>query len=220
MKPPPSLQTVLCGDSLTIMKGYADKQFDLVLCDPPYGIGKSKYRRPKTRYGNAKAHNKFYDEEWDSQTPSKEYFDEILRVSKNQIIFGGNYFSDKLPPSSCWIVWDKDNGMNDFADCELAWTSFSSAVRQFTFRWQGMLQGDMKNKEQRYHPTQKPVALMKWCLEKYSKEGDSVLDVFMGSGPTLIAAKMLNRPVVGIDISPKYVKIVQERLAATTTQLF
>ena len=109
--------------------------------------------------------------EWDRKAPEREFFDELLRVSKRAVVWGANHFISRLPyDSSCWIVWDKENGATDFADCELAWTNFPSAVRLFRFRWQGMLQGDMAHKEVRIHPTQKPVALYSWILGNYAKE--------------------------------------------------
>ena len=141
-------------------------------------------------------------------------FDEIRRVSRNQIIFGGNYFIEHLTNSSCWIVWDKDNGESFFADCELAWTSFDTAVRKFKWKWNGMLQEEMgANKEFRHHPTQKPIELFKWILENYSEEGQTILDPFLGSGTTLIAAKQLNRNAIGIEISPEYCEIAKQRLS-------
>jgi hypothetical protein len=158
-------------------------------------------------YGNAS---------WDDAPPSPEVFAEIFRVSKNSIIFGGNYFG--LPASPCWIVWDKDNS-GDFADCELAWTSFSTAVRKFKSRWNGMLQEDMKHKEKRYHPTQKPVKLFMWILEKYSKPGDLILDPFLGSGTTVIACQKTGRHCVGIEQIPEYVEIARARLAALPARL-
>ena len=120
--------------------------------------------------------------------------------------------------SSCWIVWDKDNGKNDFADCELAWTSFKSAVRKFKFRWQGMLQGDMANKEIRIHPTQKPVALYTWLLQNYAKPGDKILDTHLGSGSSRIAAYDLDFDFVGCEIDPDYFKAQEERFKAHTAQ--
>ena len=138
---------------------------------------------------------------------------EVGRISKNQVIFGGNYYSDYLPASSCWIVWDKDMIGGNFADCELAWTSFNTAVRIFKWRWCGMLQEDMTNKELREHPTQKPLALFEWILKNYSKENDIILDPFMGSGVTLEACKLMGRKYIGIEINPDYCKIAKERLA-------
>jgi site-specific DNA-methyltransferase (adenine-specific) len=137
----------------------------------------------------------------------------MIRTSKNQIIFGGNYFAHFLKPSSSWIVWDKDNGESFFADCELAWTSFDKAVRKFKWKWNGMLQEHMgKMKENRVHPTQKPLALMQWCIKNYSEDNMTILDPFMGSGTTLVAAKLLGRNATGIEISEKYCEIARERL--------
>ncbi len=157
----------------------------------------------------------------DSRIPSKEVFTEMMRVSKNQIIFGGNYFIEHLTNSSCWIVWDKDNGESFFADCELAWTSFSTAVRKFKWKWNGMLQEQMgHNKEYRHHPTQKPIELMKWCLENYSKEGEIIFDPFAGSCTTAIACKQLKRDFICVEISPDYCKIGEDRLSASSYPMF
>lgn len=153
----------------------------------------------------------------DTQIPSKEVFEEMRRISKNQIIFGGNYFTEHLAPSSCWLVWDKDNAESFFADCELAWTSFPLAVRKFKWRWFGMLQEQMgANKEERHHPTQKPIELFKWILSNYAKEGQKILDPFLGSGTTLIAAKQLNLTATGIEISPEYCEIARKRIEQQT----
>jgi site-specific DNA-methyltransferase (adenine-specific) len=171
------------GCSLEAMKKMEDNTYDLAIVDPPYGIGEtgevSRNRIPGPQY--KKKH-------WDKSPPPQEYFIELCRVSKNQIVWGANHFIDRIAISSpCWIVWDKMNGQCDFADCELAWTSFNSAVRQFRFRWAGMLQGDMKNKEKRIHPTQKPVALYSWILDKYAKKGMKILDTHLGSGSIALA---------------------------------
>lgn len=136
----------------------------------------------------------------------------MLRVSKNQIIFGGNYYANWLPASSCWLVWDKNNS-GDFADCELAWTSFKSAVRKFKWTWNGMIQENMKNKEYRYHPTQKPLKLMEWIVFNYTKPADLILDPFMGSGTTIVAARNLQRKYIGIESNLEYIKIAKIRLA-------
>lgn len=150
--------------------------------------------------------------DWDSEIPHKEIFEEIFRVSKNQIIWGGNYFAEFLKNSSCWLVWDKLTGENLYADCELAYTNFEKAVRKFTFLWKGMLQQDMKNKELRIHPTQKPVQLFQWCLQNYSKEGDLVLDCFSGSGTTAIACYNLKRRFICIEKDFDYWKASCKRL--------
>ena len=156
----------------------------------------------------------------DLNPPEKEYFDELMRVSKNQIIFGANHFISKIPfDSSCWIVWDKDNGENDFADCELAWTSFNSAVRRFKYRWQGMLQQNMKHKESRIHPTQKPVALYEWILSRYAKDGDIILDTHVGSASSLIACYNTNHKFVGFELDKYYYELSKKRLDAAMAQM-
>ena len=132
-----------------------------------------------------------------------------MEVSQYQIIFGGNYFG--LPPSSCWLVWDKDN-TGDFADCELAWTNLKKAVRRLKWRWNGMLQENMANKELREHPTQKPLEVMKWAMKHAPEDCQTILDPFMGSGTTLRAAKDLGRKAIGIEIEEKYCEIAVNRL--------
>jgi site-specific DNA-methyltransferase (adenine-specific) len=207
------LNKIINGDCLEIMKQMPDKCVDLVLTDPPYGIGADKNKRANQKHGKAAAISKDYGVgDWDDAPPPKEIFDEIFRVSKNQIIFGGNYFINHLTPSSCWIVWDKNNGDNGYADCELAWTSFKTAVRKYKYTWHGMIQENMKYKEVRQHPTQKPVPVMEWLLENYSEPGQIILDPFAGSGTTLVAAQKFQRPYIGIEISPEYCKIAEQRL--------
>src|SRR5690554_2456275 len=180
-------------DNMELMARYPDKYFSLSIIDPPYGIGEDGSKN-HTRGKVAKAKNYKSFAGQDLHAPDSDFFKELIRVSKNQIIFGANHFIENIPNanSSCWIVWDKENGENDFADCELAWSSFNTAVRRFKFRWAGMLQGDMKNKEVRIHPTQKPVALYKWLLLNYAKQGDKILDTHLGSGSIAIAVNDVN----------------------------
>ena len=168
-------------DCMIGMAQYPDKYFDLAVVDPPYGIGEDgQSNHSRGKFAPSK---KYTPKEWDASPSDKSYFDELLRISKNQVIWGANHFINNIPyDSSCWIVWDKLNGENDFADCELAWTSFNSSVRKFTFRWAGMLQGNMKNKEIRIHPTQKPIALYSWIYHHYLPEGGKVIDTHLGSG--------------------------------------
>ena len=155
----------------------------------------------------------------DKASPEKAYFDELKRVSRNQIIFGANYMTTKInADSSCWIVWDKENGENNFADCELAYTSFKSAVRKFAFKWQGMLQGDMKHKEDRIHPNQKPVALYLWILKNYAKQGDKILDTHLGSGSSRIAAHEMGFDFVGCEKDSFYFMEQEKRFRQACSQ--
>ena len=167
-------------DCLEYMRTLPDKAFQLAIADPPYGIGedgKSNHSR-----GLLAKPSQWTPKEWDKQAMTAEFFEELRRISSNQIIWGANHFISRMPyDSSCWIVWDKENGTTDFADCELAWASFKTAVRLFRFMWNGMLQGDMSHKEIRIHPTQKPVALYAWLLKNYAKPGDRIFDPMMGS---------------------------------------
>jgi len=204
------LNTIYNEDCLETMKIMPDNYVECILTDPPYGIGESAGKNKSG--GNLAIAKDYGNEKWDNQRVSEYHIEEMLRVSKNIILFGGNYYADLLPASNCWIVWDKDNGGNDFADCELAYTSFNTAVRKFKWRWNGMLQENMKNKETRYHPTQKPLPLMKWVLENYTKEGDLIYDPFLGSGTTAVACKSLGRNYIGSEISKEYCKIAEKRL--------
>ena len=204
-------------DCLEAMRKMPDNAFDLAVVDPPYGIkqgGDTNHTR------SVIATSKNYHAFNDKMPPDEKYFSELRRVSKNQIVFGANHFIDKIPiPSPCWLVWDKENGKNDFADCELAWTSFDRAVRKFSFRWQGMLQGDMKHKEKRIHPTQKPVALYKWILQNYAKSGDTILDTHVGSASSLIACEDLGLKYVGFELDEVFYKESKERLEQHMAQL-
>ncbi len=150
----------------------------------------------------------------------KNFFAELFRVSDNQIIFGANHFIDRIPfNSSCWIVWDKENGDSDFADCELAWSSFNTAVRKFRFKWQGMLQGDMRHKEIRIHPNQKPVKLYEWLLTHYAKPGDKILDTHVGSASSLIACYNLGFDFLGFEIDRFYFEQASQRIKEAQAQL-
>ena len=206
-------------DCMEYMRTLPDKAFDLAVVDPPYGIGESGSKNhTRGKLAVAKNYKAFAGN--DIQPPSPMYFEQLIRVSTNQIIFGANHFADKIPnpASSCWIVWDKENGNTDFADCELAWTSFKSAVRIFRFRWQGMLQGNMADKEQRIHPTQKPVALYTWIYQRYAKPGDKILDTHLGSGSSRIAAYDAGLDFVGCEIDPDYFRAQEERFRVHTAQ--
>lgn len=198
-----------CMDAMAEMK---DKQFQLALVDPPYGIGENGDRNAsRGKLAVAKDYKPFAG--GDSEPPPIEYFTELQRVSINQIIFGANHFIDRIGrPSSCWIVWDKCREHQDFADCELAWTSFTSAVKQFTFAWDGFRQGDMKNKEVRIAPTQKPVKLYEWLLKNYAKPGDRILDTHLGSGSIAIACYNLGFSLTGFELDEEYYNAAVQRL--------
>ena len=206
-------------DCMDYMRKCSDKQFTLAIVDPPYGIGESgKKNKSRSVLTKAKDYHPIFGK--DREPPSVGYFEELKRVSKNQIIWGANHFIDLIPfRSSCWLVWDKDNGGTDFADCELAYTSFNSAVRKFTFKWQGMLHGNMKHKEKRIHPHQKPVALYKWILSHYAKAGDTILDTHLGSGSSRIAAYDMGFDFVGIEIDKEYFEEQEKRFKEHRVQL-
>ena len=170
----------------------------------PLGEGKIKKKTTMKVGGGFFSTPKTYKAFDDSHIPDASYFAEVKRVSKNQIMWGGNYFLDNLGATPCMIVWDKRRRGLNFADCEIAWTSFKSPSRIFEFKWNGMLQEDMKEKEKRIHPTQKPVALYEWLLKNYAKEGDKILDTHVGSGSSRIACEKLGFDFIGYEIDEYY----------------
>ena len=211
--------TITNEDCMDLLRRTPDNYYSLSIVDPPYGIGEDGLKNhSRSKASKAKLYT---PKKWDSSVPNKEYFEELIRVSKNQIIWGANHFIENIPNanSSSWIVWDKQNGENDFADCELAWTNHKTAVRKFEFRWQGMLQGDMKNKEERIHPTQKPVALYKWILDKYAKQGDKILDTHLGSGSIAIAAHDYGYELTCCELDVDYYNKAVERIKNHVSQL-
>ena len=189
---------------------------DLVLTDPPYGIDIAKTGKVG---GENKAQVKQYiASDWDKDRLSIDVINLIRSKSVNQIIFGGNYIADLLPASPCWIVWDKDNTGN-FADCELAWTSFKTATRKYLWRWNGMLQEAGNPKEVRHHPTQKPEGLFSAIIAGYSKDTDLILDPFFGSGTTGYCSKKLQRRCIGIEIEEKYCEVAARRCQQEVMEL-
>jgi site-specific DNA-methyltransferase (adenine-specific) len=212
------MMTITNEDNMELMARYPDKHFELAIVDPPYGIGESSNdNKSRSKLGKSKNYG---NKNWDDKAPNKEYFNELIRISKNQIIWGANHFIENIPSanSSCWIVWDKQNGDNDFADCELAYCSFKTAVRKIEFRWHGMLQGDMKNKEARIHPTQKPVSLYKWILDKYAKQGDKILDTHLGSGSIAIACHDYGFDLTACELDKEYYDAAMKRIKQHTNQ--
>lgn len=207
------LNKVYNTDCLEAMKQIPDKWADLAIVDPPYGIGYDVEiaKANGTKYGSAKAKKRTYNSKgWDSCIPSQEYFKELFRISSNQIIWGGNYFTEHLIPTKGWVVWDK-NMNGQFGDGELAWTSFEKPLKIYEFTWNGMLQGNMKEKEERMHPTQKPVQLYKWLLKNYAKPGDKILDTHLGSGSSRIAAFDMGFDFLGFELDPEYFQKAEER---------
>lgn len=186
---------------------------DLLLTDPPYGLGESS-KDHKSRNKLAKFSTDYGSDEWDSE-PADPYLLAAYRAnSKSSIIWGGNYFG--LPAAPKWLVWDKENGDNDFADCELAWTDLPGAVRTFRHMWNGMLRASERNAP-RVHPTQKPILLMEWCITQ-AGEVESVLDPFMGSGTTGVACANLGKVFVGVEREQRYFDIACSRIEAAQAQ--
>jgi DNA modification methylase len=206
------------GDCLSVLASMPaiDRRAGLLLTDPPYGIGEARGKNSSRSKPFGKSRSRIIHAtdygvaEWDNAPPDSWLLSFVRSLAPWQIVFGGNFFD--LPPSSCWLVWDKDNS-GDFADCELAWTNLPKAVRKFVWRWNGMLQEDMANKEQRWHPTQKPEAVMRWAIGQAPDDCAVILDPFMGSGTTLRAAKDLGRRAIGIEIEERYCEIAAKRLS-------
>lgn len=201
--------TIYHGDNRDVLPQLG--KFDLLLTDPPYGIGADNRKRILSR-SNAASAKDYGESDWDNEPPSKETLDRAISLAKYQIIWGGNYFH--VPPSKCWLVWDKQN-TGDFADCELAWTNLDKAVRIIRHLWNGMIR---KGQEERFHPTQKPLDVMSWCLG-HVPEAQTVLDPFMGSGTTLVAAKQRGLKAVGIEIEEEYCEMAVKRLAQRVLNL-
>ena len=189
-------------DNMDLMREFPDKYFDLAIVDPPYGIGISS--NPVRQQHEKK--------EWDNAIPKKEYFKELSRVSKNQIIWGGNYFLDYLNNTQCFLIWDKVQPFDfSLAMCELAWTSFKKPAKIF-------IQSVLKE-QGKIHPTQKPIALYKWLLSNYAKQGDKILDTHLGSGSIAIACHYMNYDLVGCELDKDYFDAMQKRIKEETKQL-
>lgn len=202
--------TLYQGDCMAFMATQADKSFDLAIVDPPYGIGAGG---ESFKNGSSKSEKTYFKKvDWDLTRPAKEYFDELRRVSKNQIIWGGNYFSDYLPAFRCFVSWDKTIHGNSYADCELAWTSFDKVARYFR---ENIAQ---TNAEGRIHPTQKSIRLYAWLLENFASKGFKVLDTHMGSGSSAIAANAYGCEFHGIEIDRDYFSAATKRIEQAHAQ--
>jgi site-specific DNA-methyltransferase (adenine-specific) len=216
-KPPVMGSTVILGDCVEVMKGYADGYFDLAVVDPPYGIGEDG---GKKRHRNRQVFTEFEKKDWDSAIPTKEYFDELFRVSKNQIIWGGNYFVEHLKPKMGWIFWNKLIG-GDFSDGELAFTSFDKALKMVTksIERNRATNKFSATKWKRIHPCQKPVFLYEWLLKNYASEGQTILDTHLGSGSSRIAADKAGLDFTGIEIDKEYFDLSEKRFKQYKSQL-
>jgi site-specific DNA-methyltransferase (adenine-specific)/modification methylase len=197
---------LLLGDCRDILPTLG--RVDAVVCDPPYGIGEND-RKVASR-GNLATPKDYGAFDWDASPINADDVAAILACSKWQIIFGGNYFP--LPPTSCWLVWDKQNGDNDFADCELAWTNLQKAVRRIYWRWNGMIR---KGSDERVHPTQKPVGVMRWCIEQLPATVETICDPYMGSGSTGVAAIREGKRFIGIEREEAYFDHACRRIRET-----
>ena len=209
-------------DCMDLMARYPDKYFELAIVDPPYGIGAGK--RTGTTYKLGKNNRRFISKkiyksnDWDNEIPKEYYFNELFRISKNQIIWGGNYF--RLPIVKGWIFWHKkiaNASIENYADGELAWTSLNKTARYFKYDWNGL--GGINSGEKRIHPTQKPVALYKWLLHNYAKEGDKILDTHLGSGSIAIACHDYGFDLTGCELDKEYFDAAMKRISAHTAQI-
>ena len=205
------------ADCMDYMATMADKSVDLCLTDPPYGIGADAGFGVVRGFGGigTPIASRCYDDVWDCQRPNKSVFDAIINKSKLCLVFGGNYFADILPSSTHWLVWDKLNTMPTFSDCELVWTnSKRKSVMKYVHEYNGLIGKEQK----RVHPTQKPVALFSWCLNNYSKAGDTIFDPFAGSFTTAIACIRTGRKYICIEKEPKYFEIGVKRIETELAQ--
>lgn len=200
---------------MELMARYKDNYFDLAIVDPPYGIGVTKNKRL----------NNISNNDWDNEIPKKEYFEELKRVSKNQIIWGGNYFIEHLSNTRCYLNWDKLNHSDTYADCEMAWTSFDKNAKIFKYMWDGNRYGfagaikGVGQKSIRIHPTQKPIKLYEWLLMNYAKDRDKILDTHLGSGSIAIACHNLGFDLTACELDTKYYNAAMKRLKQHQAQL-
>lgn len=206
-------------DCMEYMRDLPDNAFDLAIVDPPYGIGADRKNDGPNSISHAKSAkakiNRYMGAKWDDEIPSQSYFDELARVSKRQIIWGGNYFG----LSGGFLYWHKHVTIPSYSQGELAWLSWLTKVDYYSLAWNGMIQHDMTNKEHRIHPTQKPVKLYEWLLMNYAKEGDRILDTHLGSGSSAIAAHNCGFDFVGCELDTDYFNAASKRLKQHQAQL-
>ena len=200
------ISEVMCEDCMEMMSRYPDKYFDLAIVDPPYGIDYLHSGGLGTNCKNKKHNRKWHErKDWDTAIPNSIYWTELCRISKNQIVFGANYFTEFLPPSMGWVFWDKGQDLS-MSDGELAYTSFNKALRRVKIN-----RGQLTVEGGTIHPTQKPIALYVWLLKNYAKSGDKILDTHLGSGSSRIAAYKLGFDFWGCEIDADYFKASCER---------
>jgi len=199
--------TITNEDNMALMSRYEDNYFDLAIVDPPYGIDKLLHR---SSYGNCTGSlTKYADNRWDKETPTQEYFDELFRISKNQIIWGGNYFIDYLPSTRGILCWDKQKHVPNFSAWEMAWTSFDCVAKIFR---------QLNINPKRIHPTQKPIKLYEWILMNYAKEGDKILDTHLGSGSIAIACHNLKYDLTACELDKDYYNSAIKRIESHKAQ--
>jgi site-specific DNA-methyltransferase (adenine-specific) len=201
-------------DCLPFMKQFEDNHFDLAIVDPPYGIGAGS---TSFKNGTRKKADFSRENDWDNEIPNEEYFKQLFRVSKNQVIWGANYMVQYLPISKGWIFWDKKTGDNSYGDGELAFTSFDKALKKYDRYWSGANakeRGDLD----RIHPTQKPISLYEWLLMNYAEEGDKILDTHLGSGSSAIACDALGFDLTACELDKEYFDAASKRIELARRQ--
>ena len=212
--------TLYLGDCLSVLSDFRTQEVDAIITDPPYGIGESLGRN-KSR-GNLAVAKDYGNMDWDKSPPHPRVITQMRRVANKLGVFGGNHIGG-WAGSTCWLVWDKVNGDNHFADCELVYTNLDKAVRKIRYAWNGMIQENMKEKEVRVHPTQKPIKVMQWVIDQFSLQpGSLIVDPFMGSGTTGVAAHISGHRFMGVEQEKKYFDIACKRIeqAQRQKQLF
>tara|TARA_R110002167_G_scaffold91878_1_gene247000 strand:- start:320 stop:958 length:639 start_codon:yes stop_codon:yes gene_type:complete len=203
-------------NNMKLMARYENNYFDLAIVDPPYGIGIDKAMNANK---GKQGFKQYRETEWDNETPKQEYFNELFRVSKNQIIWGGNYFIDKIKkPSQCFLIWNKVQRDFTMSDAEIAWTSFHKTIRCFDLSRGGAMGCNNRNGG-KLHPTQKPVKLYEWLLMNYAKEGDKILDTHLGSGSIALACHNLNFHLTACELDTEYYNAAMKRLKQHKQQL-
>ena len=216
---------LILDDCMNVMKDYKDNHFDLAIVDPPYSIGADKpSKKPnlcKQKNGNyLKVDAPIYNHKnWDNKIPDRKYFNELLRISKNQIVWGYNHLSELLTCCTAFIFWDKDVSVENYSAGELAYSSFKGVSKKVKIVWDGFRQEDMKSKEKRIHPTQKPVKLYEWLLMNYAKKGDKILDTHLGSGSIAIACHNLGFNLTACELDKEYYESAMKRINNHKSQI-